>query len=241
MDWLGEPKTESSVTERDFSLVCDGRRVPGVLFSGDAPAGRPIALLGHGGTLDKRADYLVGVARRLVRNFGVSAISIDGPGHGERRTEIATDARSMQKAFEAAWTDPKVTDEIVADWRASLDAVSSEISPGRVGYFGLSMGTMMGLPLCVAEPRIEACVLGLMGYWGLNRDRLREDAPRHSIPTRFLMQWDDEVVPRKTALALFDDLGSKKKAMHAHPGPHVAVPPAEMKDVADYLAAHLGA
>ncbi len=176
-----------------------------------------------------------------MRHFGVSALSIDGPGHGDRRTEIASDPESTRKAFEAAWTAPTVTDEIVADWRGALDAVSSEISPGRVGYFGLSMGTMMGLPLCVAEPRIEAAVLGLMGFWGLNRDRLREDAPKLEAPVRFLMQWDDEVVPRDTALALFGDLGSKDKALHAHPGPHVAVPPAEMKDVANYLAAHLGA
>ena len=56
-----------------------------------------------------------------------------------------------------------------------------------------------------------------------------------------LMQWDDEVVPRETALALFGDLGSKDKALHAHPGPHVAVPPAEMRGVADYLAARLDA
>ena len=240
MEWIGETVSRRGVTEREFRTECDGRPVPGVLWTGDEPAGRPVALLGHGGTMDKRADYLVGVARRLVRHHGVSAFAIDGPGHGDRRTETPTDPEGLRKAFDAAWQGPGTTDAIVADWRATLDAVSQEISPGRVGYFGLSMGTMMGVPLCAAEPRIEAAALGLMGYWGQNRDRLRADAPRIGIPVRFLVQWDDEIVPREKALELFDGLGSKDKHLRAHPGPHVAVPPDEMRGVADYLAAQLG-
>ena len=82
-------------------------------------------------------------------------------------------------------------------------------------------------------------VLGLMGFWGPNGTRLRRDAPALEIPLRFLMQWDDEIVPRERALALFDGLASKRKQLRAYPGPHVAVPPAEMRDVAPYLAAHL--
>ena len=241
MQWIGESKTARGVTEREFRLDCEGRTVPGLLFSPEAPAGRPLALLGHGGSLDKRADYLVSVARRLVRHYGVSAVAIDGPAHGDRLQQPIEDPRQFRKNFEAAWATGTASDEIVADWRATLDAVSAEISPDRVGYFGLSMGTMMGVPLLAAEPRIEAAVLGLMGLWGPNGARLREDAPRVTIPVRFLVQWDDEIVPRQTALDLFGDLGSKDKHLRAHPGSHVAVPPDEMRSVADYLGNRLGA
>lgn len=241
MQWIGEASNASRVTEREFRLECEGRTVPGVLWSGEAPAGRPLVLLGHGGTMDKRADYLVGVARRLVRHYDISAVSIDGPMHGDRLEAPIKSRREAQRNFEAGWASPTATDEIVADWRATLDAVEGHLGSERVGYFGLSMGTMMGVPVCAAEPRIEAAVLGLMGTWGPNGDRIRSDAKQVSIPLRFLMQWDDEVVPRKTALELFDELGSQDKHLRAHPGIHVAVPPDEMRGVADYLGAHLAA
>ena len=108
-----------------------------------------------------------------------------------------------------------------------------------MGYFGLSMGTMMGVPLMAAEPRIQAGVLGLMGVWGPNQDTLIEEAPRIRCPIRFLAQWDDEVVPRETVLDLFGRLGSEEKSLRAHPGRHVEVPADEMRAVADFFAAHL--
>ncbi len=78
-----------------------------------------------------------------------------------------------------------------------------------------------------------------MGIWGVTARRLEQDAPRLACPVRFLMQWDDEIVPRQTALELFDKLGSKEKALRAHPGRHVQVPADEMRGVAEFLGAHL--
>lgn len=240
MEWIGEPVTERGVREQRFDVECQGRRVPGILWTPETPAAGPLALLGHGGSTDKRADYILSTARRLVRHAGISAIAIDGPGHGERRSAAApTDPAAARAEFEKAWQRPETTDEIVADWKAALDAIQAELGAGPVGYFGLSMGTMMGLPLVAAEPRIVCAVLGLMGVWGSNGSRLREDAPDVTIPVRFLMQWDDEIVPRETGLELFDRIGSRQKSLHAHPGPHAQVPPDEMRGVVGFLAAGL--
>lgn len=41
---------------------------------------------------------------------------------------------------------------------------------------------------------------------------------------QFLVQWDDERVPRAHSLALFDVLGSAEKTLHANPGKHGEVP-----------------
>ena len=98
---------------------------------------------------------------------------------------------------------------------------------------------MMGVPVVAAEPRVRAAVLGLMGVWGPNGPRLAEDAARIECPVRFLVQWDDEIVPRDTALDLFDRLGTRQKSLRAWPGKHVEVPPDEMRGVADFLAARL--
>ena len=240
MEWIGDASTQQGVCEQRFDLDCEGRRVPGILWMPEgAKEASALALLGHGGSLHKRADYILGTARRLVRRHGISAVAIDGPGHGDRRADTKEVPKNADAEFEKAWAPPDTTANIVADWRAALDAVQAVKGEGPVGYFGLSMGTMMGVPLIAAEPRICAAVLGLMGVWGPNRKHLFEDATRVNCPTRFLAQWDDEVVPRDTALELFDRLATRNKSLHAHPGKHVQVPPDEMRAIPDFLAAHL--
>jgi dienelactone hydrolase len=239
MEWIGEPIVERGVREQRFDVRCDGRRVPALLWrpevEKDAP---PVALLGHGGSLHKRADYILATARRLARR-GLAAIAIDGPAHGDRRPDHGSDPESTRRDFEQTWQRGSITDETNADWRAALAAVQELLGEGPVGYFGLSMGTMMGVPLVAAEPRIRAAVLGLMGVWGPTRERIAADAKAVRCPVRFLVQWDDEIVPRATALDLFDRLGSREKSLRAHPGRHVQVPPDEMRAVADFLTEHL--
>ncbi len=238
MEWTGDPLIGRGVREQGFRVECDGRKVPGLLWtteSGDEA--RPLVLLGHGGTIHKRADYILATARRLVRHHGISALAIDGPGHGERRSEA--EGEMLQGDFEKAWQRPEATDETIADWKATLDAVQAQVGVGPVGYFGLSMGTMMGLPQVAAEPRVRAALLGLMGVWSPNAQQLVAAAPEASCPVRFLVQWDDEIVPRDRALVLFVRLGSREKTLRAHPGKHVEVPPEEMRAVTDFLAGHL--
>ncbi len=241
MEWIGEPVSERGVREQRFDVQCEGRRVPGILWRPDASAeDAPLVLLGHGGSLHKRADYILATARRLARHHGISSIAIDGPAHGDRRADGGRDPGKVGADFDDAWREPSVTDDIVADWKTALDAAQAELGSGPVGYFGLSMGTMMGVPLIAAEPRVSAAVLGLMGLWGPTRARLSADAARVTCPVRFLAQWDDEIVPRDRVLELFDQLGTRRKSLHAHPGKHVEVPPDEMRGVAEFLAAQLG-
>ena len=238
MEWIGDPLIGRGVREQGFRVECGGRTVPGLLWTtGSGGEGRPLVLLGHGGSSHKWTDYILSTARRLVRHYDISALAIDGPGHGERRSESGEEMGPGE--FEKAWQRPEATDETIADWKVALDAVQAQVGVAPVGYFGLSMGTMMGLPLVAAEPRIRAALLGLMGVWGPNAQQLVAAAPEVSCPVRFLVQWDDEIVPRDTALELFDRLGCREKALRAHPGKHVEVPAAEMRALTDFLAGHL--
>lgn len=235
MSW-GEASTAKGVRERGFTIDVDGRVVPGVLWQPERPTGNDgLLMLGHGGTADKRAPYLLAIARWLVRDHGVSAFAIDAPGHGERiGNDVAVD-------FQNAWSSPATTDETVADWHGALNFVREEVGDGPLGYWGLSMGTMMGVPLVAATPDVRAALLGLMGIWGPNAERLRADAPSISCPVRFLVQWDDEIVPRDKALDLFTAIGSQAKNLRGNPGRHVDVPPAEMRASTVFLADHLKA
>jgi hypothetical protein len=67
-----------------------------------------------------------------------------------------------------------------------------------------------------------------------------EAAARITVPVEFLVQWDDERVPRTQSLALFDTLASAEKTLHANPGKHGEVPASETDSTLRFFARHLG-
>jgi dienelactone hydrolase len=232
-DWRTTAEADG-VREREFRLGRGERNIPGILWDsfpaateavGEGP--RPMVVIGHGASGTKREGYVVALARRLVRHAGVSAVAIDGPVHGDR---VGGGARSDNPFldFGTMWmSDPTMTDEMIGDWVAVLDALAEagEADPAAVGYWGLSMGTILGLPLVAAEPRISVAVLGLIGLGGPTVDRLRADAARLTCPVLFLLQLNDELFDAKTyGIALFDAIGSPDKRLHVHPGRHGDVP-----------------
>ncbi len=248
MAWTGDAADSTRVTERDFLLDVDGRKVPGVYWTPPEPSSepQPLVLLGHGGLGHKRIDYIEAMALHLV-GIGATAMAIDGPGHGERLIQVpdadltAEDdivARELER-FGEMWVRGGDTDGVIADWRAALDFIEAEHGPRPTGWAGLSMGTMMGLPVTACEPRIKAAVFGLMGPWGPNAADLTRLAPKVTVPVRFLVQWDDEVVPRDRCFELFDRLGSDRKSLHANPGQHAAVPHAVVGDALSELVGRL--
>lgn len=113
----------------------------------------------------------------------------------------------------------------VPEWREVLDAVQrlDHVGAGPVGYWGVSLGCGLGVPFVAAEPRVRAAVLGLGGLSVPGDDT----ASRITVPVDFLLQWDDERVPRADGLALFDALASVDKTLHANPGKHAEIPELE--------------
>lgn len=67
-----------------------------------------------------------------------------------------------------------------------------------------------------------------------------EAAARITVPVEFLVQWDDERVPRAQSLALFDALASAEKTLHANPGKHGEIPELELDSTLRFFARHLG-
>jgi fermentation-respiration switch protein FrsA (DUF1100 family) len=66
------------------------------------------------------------------------------------------------------------------------------------------------------------------------------DATRIGCPVLYLLQWDDELVPRDRGLDLFDALASPDKRLHVHPGRHQEVKPEAIAASEHFLATHLG-
>jgi len=243
MRWVGDAVRRHGIVDRGFAVDIDDRFVPGVLWTPDGAKGsRPLVLLGHGASRHKRVEHLAAFAVQLVDHHGFAVAAIDGPGHGDRRADGGMDRTKVFGEFPAEWSRPGSTDETVADWKATLDALQAldEVGDSPVGYWGLSMGTIYGLPFVAAEPRVQVAVLGLMGLVGPTRQRLALDAAV-TCPVLFIQQWDDELFSREHVLALFDALSSPDKRLHVHRGAHSAVPSEELTFSEQFLARHLGA
>jgi dienelactone hydrolase len=236
--------SSGGVCEQLFTLG----EIPGVLWTPQDDAGpRPLILMGHGGGQHKKAPGILARARRFVTECGFAVAAVDVPNHGDRPKNdeydrIATENRARVDAGEdvaplLAEFHALVARQTVPEWRAVLDAVQEIVDVGAdpVGYWGVSLGCGLGIPFVAAEPRVRAAVLGLGGPLAS-----AEAAARITVPVEFLMQWDDERVPRAQSLALFEAFASAEKTLHANPGKHAELPAFEDDSTLRFFDRHLG-
>jgi len=241
MDYLSDAVTDG-VRERRFVLG----NAPGVLFSPSpgGPAG-PLVLLAHGGGQHAGHPAVLSRARRYAGSCGFTVVALDAPGHGgrPRSAQLAASLAALPAAMAGAAAaasvarlNAEIAAEAVPEWRAVLGALQADgHAPASVGFVGFSLGAAIGVPLIGCEPRIAAAVLGLVGQHGLV-----DDAARIAVPVQLVVQWDDELVARDDALALFAAIGSSEKRLHVNPGGHAHVPASERVSAERFLADHLG-
>ena len=204
----------------DFTVRRGDAAVPTSFW---APAQGEVAglvLIGHGGYGYRTDGRTCEVARGFAQ-YGLASMAIDGPVHGDRRADGGRDPEAVKPDWQQLWhVDPKI-DDVVEDWRAAL-AHAREVLPGLpVGYFGLSMGSLYGVPLLAAEPdTFGAAVVGMWGASNHTGARLVADAATLALPVLHYVRWDDQVFDRPGLLELFDALGSADKQLLAVPGPH---------------------
>lgn len=235
------------VTEELFSLPFTFGEIPGVLWTPEGATGaRPLILMGHGGGQHKKAPGIAERAHRFVTECGFAVAAVDAPAHGgrprsEEHDRLIAEMRSrMQTGGEVAPVLAEmhtlISGQSVPEWRAVLDALQEldHVGAGPVGYWGMSLGCGLGVPLIAAEPRIRAAVVGLNGV-----DTSAEGAAQITVPLEFLVQWDDERVPREASLALFDLFASTEKTLHANPGNHGEIPAFELDSSMRFFTRHL--
>ena len=217
---------DNGIIARRFTVAgAGGRAVPGVLWTrADASGPTPLILIGHGGGGSKDAPLILASRDDFTGQRGVATAAIDAVAHGERGGTQGGD----DPTYVAMWRTPNVVDDMNTDWARTLDALLAlgEFDAQAVGYLGLSMGTMFGLPYVASEPRIAAAALGLCGVRGASMDRsgiagrLAADAPRVACPVLYHVQWDDERFERESAFELYGMIGSPDKRLQSTPGLH---------------------
>jgi len=235
MDIVSETDKGGGLIERRFDLKVGDEVVPGMVWTPEGATGaRPKVLFGHGGTQHKKVAHFPSFARRLAAQ-GWASVAIDAPDHGDRVPDEEKSLEPMarfEKVRERMNTlsgqERKARAQMaVAEWQATLDAVQEldEVGDGPTGYWGVSMGTMFGVPFLAAEPRIKCAVLGLMGGGLAGGKRYLEAAAEISIPLQFMLQQGDELVPVAAGLELYEAFSSEEKMLVLNPGAHAAVPP----------------
>jgi len=226
VEWL-PPDTRSASQARDFRIETDGRPVTGALWlPPEADADTALVLCGHGASGNRYQRPIPYLAEHFIA-AGVATLALDGPVHGLRQQ-----GPGGRAALAVELQRPASIDDMVADWLLALATIRETcgLNSGPLAYFGLSMGTLFGIPLLASAPArdigFRASVLGLAGTTGAVSflgDRLAQDAARIDHPVLYLMQLEDELFDRDGYLALFDSLGTTDKRLHANPGLHPEV------------------
>ena len=244
--------TTEGVLEQLFELEVRDQPVPGVIWSSRyAAATQAIILMGHGGGLHKKFPGITMSAQRYVSSMGFTVVAIDAPGHGDREpskedAEFVKQMRSGSMQGEellqlVAQQNERLASIAVPEWQATLDAVQAldpTAGSAPVGYLGLALGGAIGVHLIASESRIRAAIVGLVGLRSADQG-LAQAAARVTIPLKYVMQWDDELVPRPAALELFDAFGSRRKTLHANTGRHAEVPQFERASWESFFYQHL--
>ena len=169
MKCRADPTISMGVSERPFYVTRGDEKIPGILWAPEQISQRvPLVLVGHGGKSEKRNPFDLALARRFVRRHGIAVCAIDAIDHGERGPIIDTGDGPAQPEFLELWKRADTFDRMNADWISTLDGLLALgiVDPGAIGYWGLSMGTILGLPFVAAGPRISAAVLGACGARG---------------------------------------------------------------------------
>jgi len=241
----------------------NGEKVPALLFlPKHAKTPMPVVVLQHGLNRSKE-DMLTGPMKAGLVQAGFAGFAIDAALHGERKAA----GKGPMTAFFSADKTPIY--QTVADVRRGLDYLATvpEVDVKRIGYYGVSMGGMLGALVAGLDTRIKAPVLVVA--WGdygtlLETSDLLKQATSstlltpelvrqfmadvdpiyfvgHISPRPVLMQngKTDTYVPPAAAEPLHN-AAKEPKLIRWYPGGHdIYTDPAAIKDAVDFLVTNL--
>ncbi len=204
--------------------------IPARLYEPDGADG--LLLLGHGGQGSKDDERFVALGKQYATETGLAVVCIDITGHGERL--VASSPNPTPDTI-MPWILAK-TEQTVADWKATANALSSIGPP--VAYAGFSMGMLLGAPTVIAIPEIKAAVFGVGGVpTAMDGGSAVLDYARGLGDRQVLMlnMTQDTIFPPHGALEFFDAIpGTRKRAMFWE-GHHSGLPSESIRHSIEFL------
>ena len=229
--------TDYSLSYITYQSVHDAE-VTGLLSlpkNGNDPV--PIVILMHGLGDRKTVDYIE-VGNQYFLEAGYAVLRLDISNHGDR--EINDYDFDMTDGYRY-WSRDIIT-QTVFDLRRAVDFIYTrdEIDHDRIGYYGISLGGIIGTIFCAVEERVNVPVIALAGgslnlMFGM--DALAQDtknylsiidpinfvkmiAPR---PLLMINAENDDVVPPATSKLLFKAAKDPKEIIW-YPAKHHDIP-----------------
>ena len=221
-----------------FSFTHEGERVPGALWLPAEAAGPlPLVLIQHPGMGSKDDGFVSGPAQGWALAHGWACAGIDAPGHGERLSGDPLEAlrdpeRGAAMVRQFAGEVHATVDELLA--RYPLDA-------DRLGYFGYSLGAMLGVPAVAGDGRFRAAVFAAAGTGGLVGPA---EGPESVVPklagvaVRVAGKSADELIPLESTQALYHALPGTKD-LRWFPGNHFMIGADVIDAAEEWLVEHL--
>lgn len=232
-DPTGSDTTEFIIDRGEKSKVTGAIWLPNERDQADT-----LMLFGHGASGNRYQAPISHLANRFVKEARTPVLSIDGPVHGLRQV-----GPGGREAFAPVLRRKSCLDDMLEDWHLAIDVVRAldRIPQQRLAYFGLSMGSIFGIPLVASRADVTVATLGLVGTgeWYPHRDQTLAACKAIECPLLFLMQLEDEIFSRQGYLEIFDAFSSQDKRIHANPGLHAEIPQAEIRFSFDFMLSHM--
>lgn len=213
------------------------KRVTGLLSVPSNPKPQPVVILLHGLGDRKTVDYIEAGHDHYIRD-GYAVLRIDIDNHGDRKEHDYDFDLTDGYRY---WTRDLVT-QTVFDLRRGIDFLETrtDVDASRIGYYGISLGGVIGTIFCGVDERVKAPVIALAGgnlslMFGL--DAFSEDtkdffsiidpinfvekiSPR---PLLMINSENDEVIAPITSKLLFKKADEPKKIIW-YPSKHRDLP-----------------
>lgn len=197
----------------------------------------PVVILLHGKGDRKTVDYIEYGHKYLV-DRGYAVLRIDIANHGVRKEKDYKFSLTGEYRF---WTRDIIT-QTVFDLRRAIDLLETrdDIDANKIGYYGISLGGIIGTIFCGVDDRVKAPVIALAGgnlslMFGL--DALKDDTKDffsiidpinfveriHPRPFLMINSENDEIIDPITSKLLFSK-ANEPKEIKWYPSKHRDLP-----------------